>query len=200
MRRQNTLAIAAPVVAHLPLPVITGGILLAAREMTAGHRRHHLVPAETRRAADAMTAERHPHLALGGTTIDVVTAVAVTAEIVVSHPRGIVGAVATRFRGVLLVVGATNVNVSVSVRRHVEITHGKGTGTVLVNTTVGEMIHGTDTRIAVADANDHAKVYRVSTFMAISYAPWYVNHKNLAPLLSPRCSFVGRNAVSSLCT
>jgi len=85
----------------------------------------------------------------------VVTAVAVMAEIVVSLPRGIVGAVATRFRGVPLVVGATSVNVSV--RRHVGITHGThgtGTGTVLVNvnTTVNEMVHETGTGIAGADA------------------------------------------------
>jgi len=157
MRRQNTLATANPVVARPPRPVITGGIRLAAGEMTAGHRLHHLAPLETHRAANAMTAGRHPHLALGGAMIDVVTAAAVMAEIVMSPPHGIIGAVATRFRGVPLVGGATSVNVSV--RRRVETTRETGTGTVLVNTTVDEMTHGTNTGIAGADTNDHAKVY-----------------------------------------
>lgn len=143
------------VVARRPRLVIMGGIRPVVGEMPVGHHLHRPVPVGTRRVAGAMTAEHPRRLTLVGTiTIDKTTAAAVMVEIVVSPPRGIVGA-ATRFRGLHL-VGATSVAVRVRVhvhprvRRHVERAYE--TGTVLVITTAEEMIHETNTGIAGADA------------------------------------------------
>jgi len=74
------------------------------------------------------------------------TAAPAMGEIATSLLRGIVDA-ASQFRGRRRLVGATSV--SVSVRRH-----GRAPGTVIVITIAEEMIHGTGTGIAGADAKE----------------------------------------------
>jgi len=143
--RQLTLATGARIVVRRPRRVNTGGIPLVADEMAVGRRLHRLVTVVTRHGADAMIAGRHLHLGLAEMTIGAPTVEVVTGVIVASHhppPGGIAGA-ATRYRGPHLV--------RVRVLRHAERAHG--TGTVLVNPTAEEMVHGTDTGTAGVDEN-----------------------------------------------
>jgi hypothetical protein len=97
---------------------------------------------------------------LVGTRIDATTTavvVGIMAGIVARRLGGIVGGV-TRSRGLHHLVGATSVNVSLSVLRPDERVHGieteTGTGSVLVIITAGEMTRGTDTGIADGDSGD----------------------------------------------
>ena len=134
--RQLTPATGARIVVCRPRRVNTGGIPLVADEMTVGRRLPHLVTVGTHHGADAMTAGRHLHLALAETSIDGMTVELFTAVIVASHhppPGGLVVAV-TRSRGRHLA--------SARVLCHAERAHR--TGTVLVTTTIEEMVHGTD--------------------------------------------------------
>jgi len=168
--RRMTLATSARVVVRRPRPVNTGGIPLDADEMTVGRHLRRPVTVGTRHGADAMIAGRRRHLALAETTIDAPTVGVVTGVIVASHhphplPGGIVGA-ATRFRGRHLV--------RVRVLRHAERAHG--TGTVLVITIAGGMIHGTGTGIAGVDEDVYHREYlivvRVVSFCLICLSPY----------------------------
>jgi hypothetical protein len=161
-----TRATVVPIVAPPPRPVITGGIPPAVGEMTVGHHLHRPVTVgirRRRRHAGAMTAGRHRHhLVHAGTTIDATTPAAVMAEIAgTRRPSDIViVSAATRSRGLLHLVDATSV--TVSVLRLVERI-GTGTRIVLVIMTAKGTIRGTGIGIADGDEGIHSS--RLSTLL-----------------------------------